>query len=230
MFLFHHSSKPSGRNLILPRPSLWSCMALARTWSSPNSAHISVVHRSGFTVTNRGCCGLGKYKGQLPCLPVVGGLCPNRNKYIFWDPFHPTQAVNELIGRRFFHGPPSDVSPMNVYQLSQLQVWVAFCTICNRAQATSQCTLAFYLHMEFLINNWGLCISSHLMVPMSWSSADHLWIYRIHGDLVLRVRTWKTIQNIVYRLEIVKDFPYRTLQRLIKSLARSIYCQINPKP
>lgn len=71
-------------------------------------------------MVNRGCCGAGKYNGELPCLPIGDTLCANRNEYIFWDAYHPTQAVNELLARRTFEGPPADVSPINVKQLSAL--------------------------------------------------------------------------------------------------------------
>ncbi|KAG0620335.1 hypothetical protein M758_4G208400 [Ceratodon purpureus] len=77
---------------------------------------------AGFNVVNRGCCGAGKYNGALPCLPVVERICTNRNEYIFWDAYHPTQAFNEILGRRTFLGPPSDISPMNIQQLSMLQL------------------------------------------------------------------------------------------------------------
>lgn len=76
----------------------------------------------GFSVSNIGCCGGGKYKGQVPCLPIVENLCPNRDQFVFWDPYHPTQAVNEIIGRRSFQGPPSDISPINIQQLAVLEL------------------------------------------------------------------------------------------------------------
>lgn len=81
-----------------------------------------LVHFSGFNVVNEGCCGGGEYNGQLPCLPVVDQLCSNRDEYVFWDAFHPTQAVNEVLGFRSFGGPISDISPMNVQQLSRLRL------------------------------------------------------------------------------------------------------------
>ncbi|XP_024385964.1 GDSL esterase/lipase At1g71250 [Physcomitrium patens] len=77
---------------------------------------------AGFNVVNEGCCGGGEYNGQLPCLPVVDQLCSNRDEYVFWDAFHPTQAVNEVLGFRSFGGPISDISPMNVQQLSRLRL------------------------------------------------------------------------------------------------------------
>ncbi|KAL0456327.1 UNVERIFIED_CONTAM: GDSL esterase/lipase [Sesamum latifolium] len=73
----------------------------------------------GFTVVNRGCCGIGRNRGQITCLPFQTP-CPNRNQYIFWDAFHPTEAVNVLFGRRAFYGNRDVVYPMNIQQLARL--------------------------------------------------------------------------------------------------------------
>jgi len=68
---------------------------------------------------NRGCCGLGRNRGQITCLPFQTP-CPNRNRYVFWDAFHPTEAVNILMGRMAFNGNTNFVYPINIQQLAQL--------------------------------------------------------------------------------------------------------------
>ncbi|OIT39550.1 PREDICTED: GDSL esterase/lipase At1g71691-like [Nicotiana attenuata] len=75
--------------------------------------------RYGFSVINRGCCGIGRNRGQITCLPLQTP-CPNRDQYIFWDAFHPTEAVNILFGRRAFSGGPDVVYPINIQQLAAL--------------------------------------------------------------------------------------------------------------
>ncbi|BBN16378.1 hypothetical protein MPTK1_7g05750 [Marchantia polymorpha subsp. ruderalis] len=70
----------------------------------------------GLTVVNQGCCGGGLYRGQIPCLPQVP-LCTNRDQYVFWDPYHPTEAANIVIARALMNGGPNDVSPINVGQM-----------------------------------------------------------------------------------------------------------------
>lgn len=55
----------------------------------------------GFQFGNEACCGRGKYKGQLLCLPFVKP-CPDRYIYIFWDAFHPTEHANTLLGNRLY--------------------------------------------------------------------------------------------------------------------------------
>ncbi|KAG0593354.1 hypothetical protein KC19_1G323200 [Ceratodon purpureus] len=76
----------------------------------------------GFNVVNEGCCGGGIYNGQLPCLPVIDSLCTNRSEYVFWDSFHPTAAINEILGNRSFAGSTSDIFPINVRQLSKVRI------------------------------------------------------------------------------------------------------------
>ncbi|XP_065869484.1 GDSL esterase/lipase At1g71250 [Euphorbia lathyris] len=67
----------------------------------------------GFSVVDRGCCATG----QLTCLPYQTP-CSNRNVYVFWDAFHPTQSVNVILAQRAFSGPPRDCYPINVQQMT----------------------------------------------------------------------------------------------------------------
>ncbi|KAL1205165.1 GDSL esterase/lipase [Cardamine amara subsp. amara] len=77
----------------------------------------------GFSVTNTACCGVGRNRGQLTCLPFVGFPCANRDEYLFWDAFHPTEAANKLIAQRSYTSQsPSDVYPMDISQLAALIV------------------------------------------------------------------------------------------------------------
>ncbi|GLT30236.1 hypothetical protein SLA2020_050490 [Shorea laevis] len=71
----------------------------------------------GFTVLDRGCCGIGRNLGQITCLPFAYP-CANRSQYVFWDAFHPTQAVNTILAGRAFYGPPSDSYPINIQQMT----------------------------------------------------------------------------------------------------------------
>ncbi|XP_048437220.1 GDSL esterase/lipase At1g71691-like [Pyrus x bretschneideri] len=75
----------------------------------------------GFIVANRGCCGLGRNRGQVTFLPLQTS-CRNRDQYIFWDAFHPTAAVNIIIGRKAFTGDRTEVYPMNIQQLATLDI------------------------------------------------------------------------------------------------------------
>lgn len=72
---------------------------------------------AGFTVLDRGCCGIGRNLGQITCLPFAYP-CANRSQYVFWDAFHPTQAVNTILAGRAFYGPPSDSYPVNIQQMT----------------------------------------------------------------------------------------------------------------
>ncbi|WCJ36676.1 GDSL esterase/lipase At1g71250 [Euphorbia peplus] len=67
----------------------------------------------GFSVVDSGCCATG----QITCLPYQMP-CSNRNHYIFWDAFHPTQSVNAILAQRAFTGPPRDCYPINVQQMT----------------------------------------------------------------------------------------------------------------
>ncbi|KAL4334570.1 hypothetical protein GQ457_07G021770 [Hibiscus cannabinus] len=73
----------------------------------------------GFSVVNRGCCGIGRNRGQITCLPFQTP-CNNRDEYVFWDAFHPTEKVNIIMARKAFSGDPSIVYPINIKQLANL--------------------------------------------------------------------------------------------------------------
>lgn len=74
---------------------------------------------AGFNVWDRACCGVGRNQGQITCLPYQFP-CLDRSKYIFWDAFHPTQAVDAILAERAYYGPPSDCYPINVKQMAAI--------------------------------------------------------------------------------------------------------------
>ncbi|XP_066309577.1 GDSL esterase/lipase At5g45670-like [Miscanthus floridulus] len=74
----------------------------------------------GFTVTNAGCCGVGRNNGQVTCLPYQAP-CANRDQHIFWDAFHPSEAANIIVGRRSYRAEsPNDVYPMDISTLASI--------------------------------------------------------------------------------------------------------------
>ncbi|XP_047058320.1 GDSL esterase/lipase At1g33811-like [Lolium rigidum] len=74
----------------------------------------------GFTVLDRGCCGVGRNNGQITCLPMQTP-CDDRSKYIFWDAFHPTEAANRIIAAKVFNSSSTaDAYPINVSRLAAI--------------------------------------------------------------------------------------------------------------
>ncbi|KAH1250863.1 GDSL esterase/lipase [Glycine max] len=84
----------------------------------------------GFSVTNAGCCGVGRNNGQITCLPMQTP-CQNRREYLFWDAFHPTEAGNVVVAQRAYSAQSaSDAYPAfdsqrktlsNLYDMDQLR-------------------------------------------------------------------------------------------------------------
>uniref|UniRef100_A0ACD5VUJ3 Uncharacterized protein n=1 Tax=Avena sativa TaxID=4498 RepID=A0ACD5VUJ3_AVESA len=74
----------------------------------------------GFTVSNAGCCGVGRNNGEVTCLPYQAP-CPNRDQHIFWDAFHPSEAANIIVGRRSYRAAsPNDAYPVDISTLASL--------------------------------------------------------------------------------------------------------------
>ncbi|XVF57043.1 hypothetical protein PTKIN_Ptkin06aG0171300 [Pterospermum kingtungense] len=67
----------------------------------------------GFVTSKVACCGQGPYNGIGLCT-LASNLCPNRDIYAFWDPFHPTERANRLIVERMMIGSIKYMNPMNL--------------------------------------------------------------------------------------------------------------------
>ncbi|KAL6977058.1 hypothetical protein U1Q18_025852 [Sarracenia purpurea var. burkii] len=74
---------------------------------------ISDPQAFGFVTSKIACCGQGPYNGFGLCT-TLSNLCPNRNLYVFWDPFHPSERANRLIVEQIMTGSTKYMSPMNV--------------------------------------------------------------------------------------------------------------------
>ncbi|KAL5711719.1 hypothetical protein ACHQM5_013973 [Ranunculus cassubicifolius] len=67
----------------------------------------------GFVTSKIACCGQGPYNGIGLCTPA-SNLCPNRDLYAFWDPFHPSEKANRIIVRQILSGSTDLMHPMNL--------------------------------------------------------------------------------------------------------------------
>ncbi|KAH9784197.1 GDSL esterase/lipase [Citrus sinensis] len=80
---------------------------------------ISNPRAFGFTTSKVACCGQGPYNGLGLCTPA-SNLCPNRNVYAFWDPFHPSERANGFIVQEFMTGSTEYMYPMNLSTIMAL--------------------------------------------------------------------------------------------------------------
>ncbi|KAE8679140.1 mutS protein-like protein 5-like [Hibiscus syriacus] len=70
----------------------------------------------GFKEVKAACCGIGVLRAKIPCLPI-SLYCPNRKNHVFWDLYHPTEAMARIVADAIFDGPSEYSVPMNVRQL-----------------------------------------------------------------------------------------------------------------
>ncbi|KAJ9669953.1 hypothetical protein PVL29_026490 [Vitis rotundifolia] len=74
----------------------------------------------GFVSASKACCGNGgQFQGIIPCGPT-SSMCSDRSKYVFWDPYHPSEAANLIIAKQLLDGATKYISPMNLRQLRDL--------------------------------------------------------------------------------------------------------------
>ncbi|XP_077229535.1 GDSL esterase/lipase At1g71691-like [Tasmannia lanceolata] len=81
---------------------------------------IDNLSQYGFKFPHKACCGSGRSKGQVICLPLLPLECRNRSDFVFWDPYHPTDAFNVIAAKQAYQGTLQSMFPMNVQQLIQL--------------------------------------------------------------------------------------------------------------
>ncbi|CAI9091433.1 OLC1v1026467C2 [Oldenlandia corymbosa var. corymbosa] len=67
----------------------------------------------GFVTSKVACCGQGPYNGIGLCTGF-SNLCPRRDLYAFWDPFHPSERANRLIVQQMMIGSSEYMNPMNL--------------------------------------------------------------------------------------------------------------------
>ncbi|KAK9188126.1 hypothetical protein WN944_019525 [Citrus x changshan-huyou] len=67
----------------------------------------------GFVTSKIACCGQGPYNGLGLCT-ALSNLCPNRDLYAFWDPFHPSEKANRIIVQQIMRGSTKYMNPMNL--------------------------------------------------------------------------------------------------------------------
>ncbi|MED6218074.1 hypothetical protein PIB30_023609 [Stylosanthes scabra] len=73
----------------------------------------------GFATANTACCGVGMFQGRITCLPFEIP-CSNREEHVFWDAFHPSEAVDRNLASRAFNGSTTDCYPVNVSQMATM--------------------------------------------------------------------------------------------------------------
>ena len=71
------------------------------------------------TVLDTGCCGGAGRSGAGKC-DRRARLCPNRQNYLFWDGFHPTEAASAVAALALFADPGRYVHPINITWLAAL--------------------------------------------------------------------------------------------------------------
>lgn len=86
-----------------------------------------VFLHAGFATASEACCGNGgQYAGIIPCGPT-SSMCNDREKHVFWDPYHPSEAANVIIARQLLNGSTKYISPVNLKQLRNL--WLIICDL-----------------------------------------------------------------------------------------------------
>lgn len=101
----------------------WDISKNLTSWWKPYKQHILIICINmfwlGFVTSKVACCGQGPYNGIGLCT-IASNLCPNRDIYAFWDPFHPSERANRLIVQQIVTGSTKYMHPMNLSTIMEL--------------------------------------------------------------------------------------------------------------
>ncbi|KAJ3672096.1 hypothetical protein LUZ60_006817 [Juncus effusus] len=67
----------------------------------------------GFETAKIACCGQGPYNGLGLCT-MFSNVCANRDAYVFWDAFHPSERANRILMSQIMSGSSEFIYPMNL--------------------------------------------------------------------------------------------------------------------
>ncbi|XP_037488501.1 GDSL esterase/lipase LTL1-like [Triticum dicoccoides] len=67
----------------------------------------------GFQTAREACCGQGPHNGIGLCT-ALSNICTDRDQYVFWDAYHPTERANRIIVSQFMTGSLDYVNPLNL--------------------------------------------------------------------------------------------------------------------
>ncbi|KAI9185664.1 hypothetical protein LWI28_009329 [Acer negundo] len=73
----------------------------------------------GFTTSKVACCGQGPNNGLGLCTEL-SNLCRDREQYVFWDSFHPSEKANKIIVQLIMTGSTKYMNPMNLSSIIAL--------------------------------------------------------------------------------------------------------------
>ncbi|KAL8551913.1 hypothetical protein ACS0TY_000819 [Phlomoides rotata] len=98
---------------------LGSNVFVAANTQQTHTDFISNPQAFGFVSSKVACCGQGPYNGLGLCTEL-SNLCPNRDAYVFWDAFHPSEKANRIIVRQILTGSIEYMNPMNLTTILSL--------------------------------------------------------------------------------------------------------------
>ncbi|KAJ3680083.1 hypothetical protein LUZ60_016361 [Juncus effusus] len=75
--------------------------------------------RYGFVNYDEPCCG-ASFPPFL-CVNSSSVFCDDRTKYVFWDAYHPTETMNNIIAYKFLNDDSRAIIPMNIRKLYEYE-------------------------------------------------------------------------------------------------------------
>lgn len=136
---------------------------------------------AGFVTSKIACCGQGPYNGLGLCT-ALSNLCPNRDLYAFWDPFHPSEKANRIIVQQIMRGSTKYMNPMNlstVLALDQSMTWWSYNLKSLFSNFSFACLIVLTVNdQSWIINVWWLIYVYDIRAMMFFGSFKQVILTR----------------------------------------------------
>lgn len=90
---------------------------------------------------------------------VLSNLCRNRELYVFWDAFHPSEKANRIIVRHILTGTTKYMNPMNLS--SALALWATHDEVRTSVWAILCSGSSILFVYTILFNSQDVCVRVH---------------------------------------------------------------------
>ncbi|XP_027152454.1 GDSL esterase/lipase 6 [Coffea eugenioides] len=74
----------------------------------------------GFNDVTNACCGYGTLGGMVQCGKEGYTVCPEPDRNLFWDYFHPSERTYKLISKALWSGGRTSIRPINLKTLANI--------------------------------------------------------------------------------------------------------------
>lgn len=141
-------------------------------------------------------------------------MCSDRDKHVFWDPYHPSEASNLIIAKQLLDGDTKVISPMNLRQLRNHWFLFSWNSLCVPPFAPS---ISFELHPLSCLKYFSLikCMFIRFFISKDFALSSSSYFFSffsciIFFGFVCKLKLMRKVKGI-YSTYVVKNISLRVM-------------------